>query len=233
MNNLQNNFSAVSDSISRYCVRYHRPREEVKLIAVSKRHPVDKIVEFYRLGQTDFAENYLQEGLEKIQHCQAILGAQAAELRWHFIGHIQSRKCKDIALNYQWVHTVDSVKVARKLDQHRSGEKLNVLIQVNIDEEPNKSGILPSALAELAQEVSSLGSLRLRGLMIIPKAEEDFSVQRTAFKRCRALFDQLNLTGYQLDQLSMGMTNDMEAAIAEGATQLRIGTALFGQRPTP
>ena len=188
----------------------------------------------YRLRLHDlnlFGENYLQEAEEKIDWCADHAGDVARDLVWHFIGHIQSRKCRDIAGIFDWVHTVDSEKVARRLDQHRRGDPLNVLIQVNIDDEATKSGVKPSQLAPLARTVSELPNLNLRGLMIIPRAESDFDRQRSAFRRCRELQESLNREGLELDHLSMGMTADMEAAIAEGATMVRIGTAIFGPRP--
>ena len=205
----------------------------MQLIAVSKRHGVEKIVECANAGQRDFAENFLQEGVEKIEQCKTLLKDKHHTLQWHFIGHIQSRKCKEIAQHFDWVHTVESIKVAQKLNQHRVGAPLKVLIQINIDEEETKSGVSPQHVNELAAQIVELENLSLQGLMIIPRIETDFEKQRQPFIRCRQLLNDLNQQGYGINHLSMGMTNDMEAAIAEGATQVRIGTALFGQRPTP
>ena len=151
---------------------------------------------------------------------------------WHFIGHIQSRKCRDISDNFQWVHTIESEKVANRLNNYREGrEPLNVLIQVNLQDEPGKSGISADFLPHLAATVSTLPNLRLRGLMLIPREESDYNLQRQVFIQCREQLEKLNQSGFDLDQLSMGMTADMEAAISAGATLIRIGTAIFGPRP--
>ena len=232
MQQLEQNLRRIQEDIRQFCQQYQREEGSVKLVAVGKKHPVEKILALARAGQRDFGENYLQEAVAKMIRCREQSTSSGSGLIWHFIGHIQSRKCKEIAANFDWVHTVESEKVARKLDQHRAGDPLNVLIQVNIDDEESKSGVDPDELLPLATEVSALKNLRLRGLMIIPKEESEFSKQRDVFSRCRDLLEMLNKNGFELDQLSMGMTNDMEAAIAEGATQVRIGTALFGPRPT-
>ena len=233
MQQLEQNLNRIRADIHRFCDQYGRKDGSVKLIAVGKKHSVEKILSLAAAGQRDFGENYLQEAVEKIQLCREHKDSKNEDLVWHFIGHIQSRKCKDIATLFDWVHTIESTKVARKLNQHRTDARLlNVLIQVNIDDEESKSGIDPVDLLPLATEIRNLPNLKLRGLMIIPKAETDFSRQREVFARCRDLLEILNENGFELDQLSMGMTNDMEAAIAEGATQVRIGTALFGPRPT-
>jgi len=227
---IRQNYSDICQQISGYCQQYGRDPASVKLIAVGKLHSVEKILDLAGAGQRDFGENYLQEALEKITHCQSA-HQPPLPLEWHFIGHIQSRKCKDLAHNFSWVHTVESLKVAKKLSQNRQGSPLNICIQLNIDEEESKSGIPPAALTALADEISALPNLNLRGLMIIPKTRTNFADQREVFSRCRKLLQQLNSNGHNLDQLSMGMTGDMEAAIAEGATMVRIGTALFGHRP--
>jgi len=227
MLDLQQNLELINAQINSFCEKYHRPAGSVKLVAVGKVHPVEKIIALAGYGQQDFAENYLQEALEKIEHCQK---SAISPLIWHFIGHIQSRKCRQIAENFDWVHTIESLKVASKLNDHRT-HPLNVLLQVNIDDEETKSGVNPEKAAELALQINALPNLRLRGLMAIPRPETDFDRQRATFARCRELLHSLQDQGIQLDQLSMGMTSDMEAAIAEGATMVRIGTALFGQRP--
>ena len=230
-------FFPLKAEIERLTAVHRRPAGSVRLIAVSKRHRVDKVVELARLGQRDMAENFLQEGLGKIeQAAQRLSGAPADPLCWHFIGHIQSRKCRLIAENFSWVHTVDSVKVAHKLNQGRDGrldgDPLNVLIQLNLQGEDAKSGVSEQQLPPLAREITGLPNLRLRGLMILPKAEKAFDKQRAVFRRCRELRDGLNAQGFDLEHLSMGMSGDLEAAIAEGATMVRIGTAVFGPRPT-
>ncbi len=242
-------YQHLTEEIQGLSARYRRPADAVRLVAVSKQHSVDKVVELARLGQRDFAENYAQEGVEKIRRAAQLLSGDgvdsdpdpdsetkpnadpATSLCWHFIGHIQSRKCRLIAENFHWVHSVDSGKVAHTLNRHRAGAPLNVLIQVNLQGEASKSGVSEAELPPLAGEIAGLPNLRLRGLMILPKAEKDFAKQRAVFRRCREARDGLNTRGFHLDHLSMGMTADREAAIAEGATLLRIGTALFGTRP--
>ena len=225
------NLARIQAQITHFCRKYGRPADSVRLVAVGKKHPAERIAELAAAGQRDFGENYLQEAEAKIEWCAQQAGGVASGLVWHFIGHIQSRKCRDIAGLFDWVHTVESEKVARRLDENRQGKPLNVLIQVNIDNEDTKSGITVAELSPLAHAVDAFPNLNLRGLMIIPRAETEFERQRAAFHRCRALLESLNAEGLSLDQLSMGMTADMEAAIAEGATMVRIGTALFGPRP--
>ena len=229
-------FFPLKEEIERLTAVHRRPAGSVRLIAVSKRHGVDKVVELARLGQRDMAENFLQEGLEKIeqaaQRLSGLSGVAADPLCWHFIGHIQSRKCRQIAENFSWVHSVDSIKVAHKLNQGRvGGDPLNILIQINLHGEEAKSGVSEGQLPPLAREITGLPNLRLRGLMILPKAEKAFDKQRAVFRRCRELRDELNAQGFDLEHLSMGMSGDLEAAIAEGATMVRIGTAVFGPRP--
>ncbi len=227
-------YRQVIEEIARLTAVYHRPPGAVKLVAASKRRTAAEVTAMARLGQRDFAENYLQEGVEKIQQtAPRRRGESAAEaLCWHFIGHIQSRKCAAIAANFDWAHTVERLKVARKLSQHRCGAPLNVLIQLNLHGEHAKSGVREAALLPLAEGVAQLPNLALRGLMIIPPVEPDVTKQRAVFRRCRQWRDALNARGYALDHLSMGMSADMEAAIAEGATMVRLGTALFGPRPS-
>ena len=233
MSPLHSRLALVREKIEELTALYQRPAGSVRLIAVSKQHTVDKVVEAARLDQRDIAENYVQEGIEKIgRAAQMLSGDTPAALCWHFIGHIQSRKCRLIAENFNWVHSVDSLKVADKLNRQRAGgAPLDVLIQLNPDREEAKSGVSEQELPPLAGAIAALPNLRLRGLMMIPKPEKAFDKQRAAFRRCRELRDELNARGFTLDHLSMGMTNDMEAAIAEGATMVRIGTALFGPRP--
>jgi len=230
MSSIRQNFREISQQISHFCQLYGRETGSLRLVAVGKVHPVEKILELAELGQRDFGENYLQEALEKIAHCRSQL-AGVENLEWHFIGHIQSRKCRDIAENFSWVHTVESIKVAQKLNKYRQGKALNICIQVNIDNEETKSGVNIAQIDELAEQIASLPNLNLRGLMILPKSRTEKKEQREVFYRCRKMLERLNASGHNLDQLSMGMTNDMEAAIAEGATMIRIGTALFGSRP--
>jgi len=203
-----------------------RDPDEIRLLGASKQQPAAAIRELAGLGLHDFGENYVQDALEK----QAELAD--LPLTWHFIGRIQSNKTRDIAAHFDWVHSVDRVKIARRLSTQREApEALNVCLEVNIDEEPAKGGFAPDAVRESAAEIAAMPGLRLRGLMAIPRAETDPDRQRAAFRRVRELFEALRGSGLNLDTLSMGMSGDMPAAIAEGATFIRIGTALFGPRP--
>jgi len=225
----------VVDDVEAWRVRYGRAAGAVRLVAVGKLHAADRVARLAKLGQADFAENYAQEGVHKIARVAEMLpGDVAAALRWHFVGHIQSRKCRQVAAHFDWVHSVDSEKVARRLNGARQGSApLNVLLQVNLQGEASKSGVAEAGLPALAAAVAELPNLRLRGLMLLPAAEASFAKQCAVFARCRALQEGLNAAGHHLDHLSMGMSGDMQAAVAEGATMLRVGTALFGPRPAP
>lgn len=232
---LDSRYRQIQEKITQLTATYQRPDNSVRLIAVSKKHPASKVAALARLGQRDFAENYAQEGIEKIAQVTQQLdndhGSTDKPLCWHFIGHIQSRKCQQLAENFDWIHTIDRIKTAQKLNQYRTSDTpLNVLIQLNLHAEQTKSGVSKSELLPLAKAVSELPNLRLRGLMIIPKPETEFAKQRIAFAQCRELRDELNTHDLNLDHLSMGMTADLEAAVAEEATMLRIGTAIFGPR---
>ncbi|MEA3291584.1 MAG: YggS family pyridoxal phosphate-dependent enzyme [Pseudomonadota bacterium] len=206
--------------------RYRREPGSVQLIAVSKTHPAECVRRAAAHGQLDFGENYLQDALQKIADLRDL------RLHWHFIGHVQSNKCREIAANFDWVHSVDRLKIARRLSDHRTPERgpLNVFLQVNLQGEAGKSGVSPADAPNLAQVVTELPNLRLCGLMAIPKLETEFDRQRAAFGELRKLLEELNRRGIDADGLSMGMTADLEAAIAEGATHVRIGTAIFGPR---
>lgn len=223
---VRDNLQIVGAEIERYASQYQRVTSDVELLAVSKRHPVESIREAYDAGQVAFGENYVQELVDKASQLSDL------EIQWHFIGPLQSNKTKKIAAVANWVHTIDRLKIAQRLSDQRNDElpKLNVCIQVNISGESSKSGIFPDEVFDLAHEVSNLPKLNLRGLMVIPAAEVDFNKQRKAFLSATELFTQLNKKGFKLDTLSMGMSGDMEAAIAEGATIVRIGTAIFGKR---
>jgi hypothetical protein len=198
----------------------------ITLVAVSKTKPAALIAEALDAGQRDFGENYLQDALAKIETLAA------REPLWHFIGDIQSNKTRDIASNFAWAHAIDRFKIARRLSEQRPDRMapLNVCIQVNIDGEASKSGIAPEAAAELADRIAALDNVILRGLMAIPAPADDTDTQRRPFAALRELMDQLNANGHALETLSMGMSADLEAAIAEGATHLRVGTAVFGAR---
>lgn len=207
--------------------RFQRKPGSVKLLAVSKNHPVSAIREAVLAGQHAFAENYLQEALEKIHALQDL------NLEWHFIGHIQSNKTRKIAENFSWVQSVCDEKIAKRLNDHRPNHlpPLNICIEVNIDNEVNKSGVSLEKLSELALRLQNLPRLKLRGLMSIPKIEIDMKIQRAAFAKLRKELENLQRIGLPVDTLSMGMSDDFIAAIAEGATIVRIGTAIFGPRP--
>ena len=206
----------------------------VKLIAVTKTFPASAVLEAMEAGQFAFGENYVQEAVEKISEVGAAL--QARDLphsaEWHFIGPIQSNKTRAIATHFDWVHSVDRVKIAERLSAQRDPDReaLNVLLEVNLDGEATKSGVSPDHLRALARAVVDLPRLRLRGLMAVPEAHDDRTMQRAAFARLRVLGEQLRAAGLPCDQLSMGMSADLEAAIAEGATMVRVGTAIFGAR---
>lgn len=200
------------------------------MLAVSKTFGADAVLEALAAGQRAFGENYLQEALDK-QVAVAAARPDAA-VEWHFIGPIQSNKTRPLATHFDWVHTVERLKIAQRLSEQRPPTlpPLNVCLQVNISGEATKSGVAPADLVALAQQVALLPQLKLRGLMAIPEPETDVSKQRQAFAAVRALFDQLNADGFGLDTLSMGMSADLGAAIAEGATIVRVGSAIFGAR---
>lgn len=202
-------------------------RDNVRLLAVSKTKPVEAIEEAIAAGQTAFGENYVQEGIEKIAYF-----AQQPNLEWHFIGPLQSNKTRLVAENFDWIQTVDRLKIAERLNAQRPKNKapLNVLIQINISDEASKSGIQPEGLDELAKAISQLPNLRLRGLMAIPKPESEVEQQKIALRKMQQLFDRLQAEFEGIDTLSMGMSDDMAAAIECGSTMVRIGTAIFGTR---
>ena len=220
------NLTLISDLLRKSAIEADRDPAAVKLLAVSKKQPVSKIREAAAAGQRDFGENFVQEGLEKIE-ALADLG-----LTWHFIGHLQSNKTRLVAEYFDWVHTIDKLKTARRLSEQRPENRapLDVCIQVNVDDEASKSGVAPADVAELAAECQALPRLRLRGLMCLPAMRDGFEAQRAPFAALRKLADQLRRDGIYTDTLSMGMTADYRAAIFEGATIVRIGTALFGER---
>ncbi|HET8791662.1 MAG TPA: YggS family pyridoxal phosphate-dependent enzyme [Modicisalibacter sp.] len=207
-----------------------RPAESARLLAVSKTKPAALIRETYACGQREFGENYLQEALDK----QAEL-ADLNDIVWHFIGPLQSNKTRDIAEHFGWVHSIDRAKVAHRLSQQRPSAlgPLNVCLQVNVSGEASKAGVTPQALDALADEVVALPNLRLRGLMAIPAPSRDVAAQRQPLAHLRQLQEALRqrLPQAPLDTLSMGMSDDLEAAILEGATLVRLGTAIFGARP--
>ncbi|MCP5143259.1 MAG: YggS family pyridoxal phosphate-dependent enzyme [Gammaproteobacteria bacterium] len=221
---MSTNVTALLGRIRAAEIRFGRKPGSVELLAVSKTHGVDAIAAARAAGIRAFGENYLQEALPKV--------AALPDLQWHFIGPVQSNKTRPIAERFAWVHTVERLKTAQRLSAQRPPElpPLNICIEVNISGESSKAGVAPSDLADLAQAVAALPGLQLRGLMALPAPEEEFAAQRAAFARLRSCLTSLNEQSLALDTLSMGTTDDFEAAIAEGATIVRIGTALFGPR---
>lgn len=220
------NIQTIGERVRAAEQRFGREPGSVQLLAVSKKHPAAVIREACAVGQHCFGENYVQEMTEKA------LELTDAGIEWHFIGPIQSNKTKAIAAIARWVHSVDSLKVAQRLSAQKPAfaPAINVCLQVNISDEASKSGVAPSQVPELARQIVLLPGLTLRGLMAIPAPEHEFERQRAVFAQVRLLQQDLNAQGFALDTLSMGMTDDMEAAIAEGATIVRIGTAIFGYR---
>ena len=220
------NLQKIRDLLDEAAMEAGRDPGSVHLLAVSKKQPLASIREAADAGQQAFGENFVQEGVDKIQ----ALGR--SDLSWHFIGHLQSNKTRAVAEYFDWVHTIDSLKIARRLSDQRPPAlgPLQVCLQVNVDAEESKSGLSPGEVPALAAAVSQLPNLRLRGLMCLPAIRDDFESQRKPFAALRILADTLRRDGIDTDTLSMGMTADYRAAIFEGATIVRIGTALFGER---
>ncbi|MDM2734704.1 MULTISPECIES: YggS family pyridoxal phosphate-dependent enzyme [Citrobacter] len=229
MNDIAHNLAQVRDKISAAALRCGRASEEVTLLAVSKTKPASAIEEAIAAGQQAFGENYVQEGVEKIRHFRekGITG-----LQWHFIGPLQSNKSRLVAEHFDWCHTLDRLRIATRLSEQRPAElaPLNVLIQINISDENSKSGIPLEELDALAAEVAELPHLRLRGLMAIPAPESDYVRQFEVARQMAVAFAGLKTRYPDVDTLSLGMSDDMEAAIAAGSTMVRIGTAIFGAR---
>jgi pyridoxal phosphate enzyme (YggS family) len=226
MTAILSNLQATREAIEQAAKAAQRNVAEVHLLAVSKTFPATAVREAYLAGQTAFGENYLQEALDKMSELRDL------PLEWHFIGPIQSNKTRAIAENFAWVHSVDRSKIAERLSAQRPPQlpPLNVCLQVNVSGEESKSGVAPDEVGQLAHEVARLPHLKLRGLMSIPSPAVDETAQRRPFAQMQTLLGQLNTQGMALDTLSMGMSHDYPAAILEGATIVRIGTAIFGQR---
>jgi len=226
MTTIASNLQAVRDAIAAAAAGAGRQANEISLLAVSKTFAPDALREAYHAGQTCFAESYVQEALDKIAALQDL------PIAWHYIGPIQSNKTRAIAENFIWVHSVDRLKIAERLSEQRPAHlpALQVCLQVNISLEASKSGVAPNEVGALAHAIAKLPKLKLRGLMAVPAPSDDVTAQRLPFARLWKLRDQLNQQGLQLDTLSMGMSHDFAAAIAEGATIVRIGTAIFGDR---
>jgi pyridoxal phosphate enzyme (YggS family) len=228
MSSIEFKLQQLRQRIADACTAAQRPVQSVTLLAVSKTFDAHAVRAAHAAGCRAFGENYVQEALAKIE----ALADLRAGLEWHLIGPLQSNKTREVAAAFDWVHTVDRLKVAERLSAQRPAAMapLNVCVQVNVSGEASKSGVSPQDLPALARAVSALPKLRLRGLMSIPEPVEGFDAQRTAHRRLRALYQALCADGLPLDTLSMGMSADLEAAIAEGATMVRIGSALFGAR---
>jgi pyridoxal phosphate enzyme (YggS family) len=220
------NFRKIQDLLAKAAKEAGRKPEQIGLLAVSKKKPVDLVLEAAMAGQRDFGENFVQEGLKKMDE------TGRDDLIWHFIGHLQANKTRPVAERFHWVHTVDRLKIAERLSRQRprTASDLNVCIQVNIDDEEAKAGVSEADVPELATAINELPGLKLRGLMCIPAVREGLEEQRRPFAKMRLLKELLEESGISLDTLSMGMTADYKAAIREGATMVRIGTALFGAR---
>ncbi|MBK4716153.1 MULTISPECIES: YggS family pyridoxal phosphate-dependent enzyme [Tenebrionibacter/Tenebrionicola group] len=232
MSDIAHNIARIQRQISAAAERCGRLPEEVTLLAVSKTKPASAIEEAIAAGQRAFGENYVQEGVEKIQR---FASAGITGLTWHFIGPLQSNKSRLVAEYFDWCHTVDRLRIAARLSEQRPAgmAPLNVLIQINISDEQSKSGIRPDELDTLAAQVATLPGVRLRGLMAIPAPETDWQRQFDVARQMALAFNRLKYRYPQVDTLSLGMTDDMDAAIAAGSTMVRIGTAIFGARSTP
>jgi hypothetical protein len=226
MDTIENQLQAVKSRIASACRRAARDPRDIVLVAVSKSFPAAAIAAAHAAGQRDFGENHVQEALAK----RAALGER--DLVWHFIGPLQSNKTRPVAEQFHWVHSIDRLKVAERLAAQRPDglPPLQVCVQVNVSGEASKSGVAPGEAPALAQAVARLPRLRLRGLMTIPEPTSDTALQRRRFETLRALKERLVREGLALDTLSMGMSDDLEAAIAAGATMVRVGTAIFGLR---
>ncbi len=226
MNKVTENLAKISDLLAIAAKEAQRSPGAVELLAVSKKQPVSKIREAHAAGQQHFGENFVQEGVEKIDETRDL------DITWHFIGHLQSNKTRVVAEYFDWVHTIDKLKTARRLSEQRPPQlgPLNVCLQVNVDNEESKAGVSPHAVPELAAACAELPNLKLRGLMCLPAVREEFDEQRKPFAALREMAESLRDSGIDTDTLSMGMSGDFRAAILEGATIVRVGTAIFGER---
>ena len=226
MTNVAENIEKLTVSVRRFEQRYGRPTGSVKLLAVSKRQSIESITRANIAGLKDFGENYLQEALDKIEQLNQL------NLNWHFIGPIQANKTKAIAGHFQWVHSVDRRKIALRLNEHRPQDSvpLNVCVQINLSAETSKSGVALTEAGDLCNYIAQLPRLKLRGLMAIPAPLAEFEAQRACFRLLADEFSRLLPLYPEMDTLSMGMSNDYEAAIAEGSSLIRIGTGIFGPR---
>ena len=226
MTMIAQNLHHVQTRITQACVQAARVGDTVRLLAVSKTFGADAVAQAHAAGQSAFGENYIQEAVDKIQALRHL------PLEWHCIGPIQSNKTRLVAEHFDWVHTIDRLKIAQRLSEQRPAHlaPLQVCIQVNVDGGASKSGVAASEALALAQAVAQLPRLSVRGIMCIPEPAPDFVAECLVFARARALFDEIKQAGVPLDTLSMGMSADLEAAIASGSTMVRVGSAIFGQR---
>ena len=231
MTSIASHLQTVRCQISDACAVAGRDVQQLTLLAVSKTQPAEAVAEAVAAGQRGFGENYVQEGVEKILALRELLPAHT--LSWHCIGPVQSNKTRLVAEHFDWVQSVDRLKIAQRLSEQRPAAlgPLQVCLQVNIDGGANKSGVSPAELPALAHAVAQLPSLRLRGLMCIPEPADTVVAQRAVFDQAKALFDDLIRQGLTLDTLSIGMSDDLESAIACGSTLVRVGRAIFGSRP--
>jgi pyridoxal phosphate enzyme (YggS family) len=229
MTMIQIKLRQVHQRIAQACGQAGRAPQSVQLLAVSKTFGADAVVQAHAAGQTAFGENYIQEGVDKIRQLAHL------PLQWHCIGPIQSNKTRLVAEHFDWVHTIDRLKIAQRLSEQRPAglAPLQMCIQVNVDGGTSKSGVTPAEALGLARDVAALPNVRLRGVMSIPEPAIDFIAACAVFTRVRTVFNALNAEGLGLDTLSMGMSADMEAAIHEGSTMVRVGTAIFGGRTSP
>ena len=230
MTSLQEKLHMVQQRIATQCAASGRDPRSVQLLAVSKTFALSAVLEAHQAGQKHFGENYIQEGVEKISACRA--RPDCGDLVWHCIGPIQSNKTRLVATHFNWVHTVDRLKIAQRLSEQRPPDMppLQICIQVNIDGGVNKAGVVPADALELARQVAALPRLRLRGLMTIPEPAPDYAGALAVHLAARDLWDRLRAAGLEMDTLSMGMSADLEAALAAGSTMVRVGSALFGSR---
>ena len=223
---IADNLAAIIKQLHDVEIKHHRQKGSVSLLAVSKAQAIERVIAAIEAGQKRFGESYLQEALDKIKRLDN------PSLEWHFIGAIQSNKTPEIAENFSWVHTVSRIKIAEQLNRFRSQNlsPLNVCIQVNISGEATKQGVALTEVLKMAEIISTLKRLTFRGLMAIPAKSDDFSEQRRAYEQMAAIQERLQSLGFPVDTLSIGMTDDLEAAIAAGSTMVRVGTAIFGER---
>jgi PLP dependent protein len=227
MSMISDNLASVKAQIHAACQEFGRSHSDVRLLAVSKTFPSQAVREAYAAGQRAFGENYIQEGVDKTLTLQDL-----SDIEWHMIGPIQSNKTRLVAEHFHWAHSVDRLKIAQRLSEQRPFDKaaLQVCLQVNIDGGANKSGCLPEEAAELAAQIAKLPRLQLRGIMVIPEPATDFIASCAILSRARGLFEKIKADCPQIDTLSMGMSSDLRAAVKEGSTMVRVGTAIFGAR---